>query len=147
MIATWQEPSVNLLEWAMSLHGYHVALHLSNLQKVCLAPCALSDADARNKVGANILDVQHIRNTYIKLAQGPVKIRGVFASAAGAGLMLWAPEDAPTLNQWLKVWDGLNEEGTLVKLKLLTTFSPFPTCVCVPFDLRLLDTSIAARYS
>ena len=45
--------------------------------------------------------------------------------------MLWAPEDANTLNQWLKVWDGVNEEGFPVKLRLLTTFSPFPA-VCVP---------------
>ena len=75
LIVTWQEPSVSLLKWSMSIHGYHVALHLSNLQKVCLAPCALSDADARNKAGANILDVNSTRNTYTKLAQGPVKIK------------------------------------------------------------------------
>ena len=126
----WQEPFVNLLEWALSLRGYHVALHLSNLQKVCLAPCALTDADARNKVGANILNVENTRNTYTKLAQGQVKIKEVLTAAAGAGLVLWAPEDVHTLTQWLKVWDGLNEQGILVKLKLLTAFSPFPTCVC-----------------
>ena len=62
-------------------------------------------------IGANILDVKETRNIYTKLAQGPVKIKEVFVSVAGAGLMLWAPEDANTLNQWLKVWDGVNEEG------------------------------------
>ena len=131
MIDSWKEPSAALLQWSMSAHGYHVALHLSNLQKVRLpAQCSLSDADTRNMVGANILDLTASRNTYTKLAQGPVKIKEVFARAAGAGLMLWAPDDANTLNRWLKVWDGLNEEGTPVKLKLLTSFSPFPTCVC-----------------
>ena len=129
MIPLWQEPSPILLEWALSLRGYHIALHLSNLQKVCLAPCALTDAQARNGTGANILSVTDTRNLYTKLAQGPAKIEEAFRSISGLGLVLWAPEDAAMLTQWLKVWDALHENGICVKLKIMTSFSPFPTCV------------------
>ena len=63
------------------------------------------------------------------LAQGPEKVKEVLTGVAGAGLVLWAPDHAAMLTQWLKVWDGLNESGVRIKLKILTTFSPFPTCV------------------
>ena len=33
LIPSWQEPSVNLLEWALSLRGHHVALHLLTLRR------------------------------------------------------------------------------------------------------------------
>ena len=116
MIPQWQEPLPALLEWAMSLRGYHVALHLSNLQKVRLAPHSLQDVDVRNAVGTNILDVTATRNTYTKLAHGPEKVKEVLIGVVGAGLVLWAPEDATMLTQWLKVWDGLNESGVRIKL-------------------------------
>ena len=84
MIPLWQEPSPALLEWALSLRGYHVALHLSNLQKASLAPHSQPDAAVRSAVETNILDTIATRGIYAKLAQGPEKVKEVL-------LMLLAP--------------------------------------------------------
>jgi len=130
LIPQWQEPSPALLEWALSLRGYHVALHLSNLQKAGLESLARPDNQLVNSaVETNILDVTGTRSIYTKLFQTKETIREVFTTVAGAGLVLWAPDDADTLTQWLKVWDEMHEERFRFKLKILATYSPFPTCV------------------
>jgi len=128
LVPFWQEPSTLFFEHALTQDAaLSVALHLSNLQQVCVEQLSKTPASVTGQ--PRVIAIEDTRELYSRLAQSQSKIEEALKKFAGGGVVLWMPEGGDQIPRIMNAIHRIyTEENVKVHVQFFIPFTPFPVC-------------------